>query len=274
MKTPEICPSCGALIEGPVTPQEIPVSASIPVDPPPHYNSQNQTPMGSDEIRNPILAASLGFFLSGWGQWYNGKTWSGLKFFVIWVILQFFIIVTGAGGSLHPSLVLLHLLVSLLLFIITIYGMYDAYKTAQKINAGEVPFSGKSRLFWLPVILLILMLVTIFAVSVMAVNANHATETITHDKVVTVTAQKPDPNHIVVTYRGGPSASLLKYIIVTEADNAANRPAQFIGLSNQTTPLAVGSSTTFSGVDSGTDHVVVYGYFNDNTEQTLLETYL
>jgi len=37
-------------------------------------------------IRQPYLAAILSFFFVGWGQWYNGMTWDGLKFFWLsWV---------------------------------------------------------------------------------------------------------------------------------------------------------------------------------------------
>ncbi|MGA2916921.1 hypothetical protein [Methanoregula sp.] len=281
MMTPEICPSCGVIIEVPATPQETPVSAPSVSATPQGSQNHNHVPANSQEIRNPVLAACLSFFMPGWGQWYNGKTWTGLKYFVVLLILSFFMIGTGGSGA-RPSLIVLHLLLSIVVFAITIYGLYDAYKTAQRINTGEVPFSGKSRLFWIPVILAILMIVVLLALLVMAVfmfgMANHAGSNaggITHTKVVAVTALKStDAHHVIVTYQGGQDADLLNYISVTEADNAGNHLFQRIGLANQTTPLEIGSFTTFSGVDPGQDHIEAFGYFSDNTEQTLLDTWV
>jgi len=34
------------------------------------------------DYRNPWIASILSIFFAGWGQWYNGKTWDGLKFFI------------------------------------------------------------------------------------------------------------------------------------------------------------------------------------------------
>ena len=56
----EICPSCGVRIQPPPAPQPAPVKP---------------------EIRNPPAAVILSFLFTGWGQWYNGQTWEGLKFF-------------------------------------------------------------------------------------------------------------------------------------------------------------------------------------------------
>src|SRR5208283_3899622 len=48
-------------------------------------------------------------------------------------------------------------------FLIWVYGMYDAYTSADKINRGELGFTDKSRLFWIPVVLIILLLVVVVA---------------------------------------------------------------------------------------------------------------
>jgi flagellin FlaB len=42
------------------------------------------------------------------------------------------------------------LILTVVIIGIWIYGMYDAYKTADKINKRKESFSRKSRLFWLP----------------------------------------------------------------------------------------------------------------------------
>ncbi len=78
--------------------------------------SQYQPPVF---YKNPGLAAVLSFFFMGLGQIYNGEIAKGIFFIVVYAIswaLMFIII----GFITTP-----------LLFI---YGMYDAYKSAEKIN--------------------------------------------------------------------------------------------------------------------------------------------
>jgi TM2 domain-containing membrane protein YozV len=104
------------------------------------------------EIRNPIAAIVFSFIFAGWGQWYNGKTWDGLTFFgIFWITLLFAI-----AFSLVASLQAYAALVVGILFVVTIgtwiYGIYDAYKTAERINRRKDGFSGKSKLFFLPVL--------------------------------------------------------------------------------------------------------------------------
>ena len=71
--------------------------------------------------KNPGLAAILSFFWTGLGQIYNGQIGKGIAFIVIQginVLLMFILI----GFITYP--------------ILWIYGMYDAYQTSVKINAG------------------------------------------------------------------------------------------------------------------------------------------
>ncbi len=69
--------------------------------------------------KNPGLAAVLSFFFMGLGQIYNGQIAKGIAFIVIYSIswLLIFILV---GFLTTP--------------ILFIYGMYDAYSSAEKIN--------------------------------------------------------------------------------------------------------------------------------------------
>lgn len=73
--------------------------------------------------KNPGLAAVLSALWVGIGQIYNGEILKGIILIVIYVISIFlmFIII---GFITTP--------------IIWIFGIYDAYNTAKKINAGEV----------------------------------------------------------------------------------------------------------------------------------------
>ena len=69
--------------------------------------------------KNPGLAAILSFFYMGLGQIYNGQIGKGVAFIVMYTISAFLIIIL-IGFITTPTL--------------WIYGMYDAYKSAEKIN--------------------------------------------------------------------------------------------------------------------------------------------
>ena len=127
----EICPSCGVRIQPPPFPRE---------------------------LRSPLLAILLSLFFVGWGQWYNGKTWDGLKLLGAF-LLSFFILLifTSMMGTMPITAIFVVILIFIILAI-WIYGIYDAYKNAERINNGEETFSGKSGLFWLPVALIILVM--------------------------------------------------------------------------------------------------------------------
>jgi TM2 domain-containing membrane protein YozV len=70
-------------------------------------------------MKNPGLAAVLSFFICGLGQIYNGQIMKGIIVIVCYAIawgLTFIVI----GFFIVP--------------IFWIWGMYDAYKTAENIN--------------------------------------------------------------------------------------------------------------------------------------------
>ncbi|MFZ5980697.1 MAG: hypothetical protein ACOYVF_08705 [Candidatus Zixiibacteriota bacterium] len=69
--------------------------------------------------KNPGLAAVLSFFWMGLGQIYNGQIAKGIAFIIFYSI------------SWLLMLVLIGFITTPILFI---YGIYDAYKSAQKIN--------------------------------------------------------------------------------------------------------------------------------------------
>ncbi|MFH1374875.1 MAG: hypothetical protein ABII79_13900 [bacterium] len=74
--------------------------------------------------KNPGLAAVLSFFYMGLGQIYNGQIAKGIFFIVLYsisIVMLVSIIFTVIGIITTP--------------IMFIYGMYDAYKSAVKINA-------------------------------------------------------------------------------------------------------------------------------------------
>jgi TM2 domain-containing membrane protein YozV len=72
--------------------------------------------------KNPGLAAVLSFFYMGLGQIYNGQLAKGI-FFIIMYSVSWVLMLVLVGFITTP--------------ILWIYGMYDAYKSAEKIN-GDI----------------------------------------------------------------------------------------------------------------------------------------
>ena len=79
----------------------------------------NEPPVAQYFYKNPGLAAILSFFYMGLGQIYNGQIAKGVLFMVAYSI------------SIFMIFILIGFITTPILFI---YGMYDAYKSAEKIN--------------------------------------------------------------------------------------------------------------------------------------------
>jgi TM2 domain-containing membrane protein YozV len=71
-------------------------------------------------VANPILALVISFFLPGIGTVYAGNVMKGIIIFVVALIL----------GAL-ATVFLLGIIAYILYVIVWLYGMYDAYTTAQ-----------------------------------------------------------------------------------------------------------------------------------------------
>ena len=70
-------------------------------------------------MKNPGVAAVLSFFYCGLGQIYNGKILKGILLFCTYSV-SWLLMYVGVGFITTP--------------VLWIWGMYDAYKTAEKIN--------------------------------------------------------------------------------------------------------------------------------------------
>ncbi len=77
--------------------------------------------------KNPGLAAVLSFFYMGLGQIYNGQLSKGI-FFIIAYTISWIMMIIVIGFLTTP--------------VMWIYGMYDAYKSAEKINSDIARFAG------------------------------------------------------------------------------------------------------------------------------------
>jgi len=82
---------------------------------------QNMSPPPPPPVfyKNPGLAAVLSFFWMGLGQIYNGQIAKGIAFIVFYAV-SWILMIAIIGFITTP--------------ILFIYGIYDAYKSAQKIN--------------------------------------------------------------------------------------------------------------------------------------------
>ena len=234
----EICPNCGVRIQ--------PVPSAV---------------VSQREIRSPFLAVVLSFFFTGWGQWYCGKTWDGLKIFGAYVVSTILIFVLSVLMVYQPVAVVFVILLFVSMICIWVYGMYDSYKTAEKINKGEETFSKKSGLFWLPVVLIVLVFLLIIA-AVFAAFVFGMAGSISESKIVAATAAR-DGNTIVFTYQGGSDAyqvSKLYYGIGS--------------LTHEWDSPDIGDTVKLYGDASENDHVLMSAEFTDGTQQVILDTYV
>ncbi len=69
--------------------------------------------------KNPGLAAVLSFLIVGLGQIYNGQIGKGLLLF---------------GGAIVSGLLTMVVIGFITLPVLWVYGIYDAYKTANTLN--------------------------------------------------------------------------------------------------------------------------------------------
>ncbi len=75
-------------------------------------------------MKNPGVAAVLSFFITGLGHIYNGMIGKGILLFLIQLV----------------NIGLTSILVGYVtFFIVWIYAIVDAYKSAERINAGSSP---------------------------------------------------------------------------------------------------------------------------------------
>jgi uncharacterized membrane protein YidH (DUF202 family) len=152
---PKFCPACGI-------PLQYENAAICP-------NCGARTALAPEErenIRNPFFAVIYSFLFCGWGQWYNGKTLAGLKFFGAFLVSCVLLYIFSRSGR---DVTALSVILSLVIIGIWVVGMYDAYKTADRINRKKESFFRKSWMFWFPVALVALTIVFVIAIFVLGI---------------------------------------------------------------------------------------------------------
>ena len=116
------CTNCGKelpLISVSITPDEITQSAIQSKQS--TYPEKTVTRTNTEE-KSPLLALFCSLIIPGLGQVYNGKTARGMSIF-LGTLIGLLLIIPG--------------------LIVWIYGMYDAYSMAKKMDAGEIQFLPK-----------------------------------------------------------------------------------------------------------------------------------
>lgn len=86
-------------------------------------------------VVSPTTASMLSFFIPGVGQFYNREVWKGATFvIVIFILFVVTISLTLAKVKFGGSFGVMASVTGALWLIFWIYNIYDAYKTAKKIN--------------------------------------------------------------------------------------------------------------------------------------------
>lgn len=118
----KFCEQCGAAIAA-VSPA--PVSAAAPAS-------------VVQKEKNPRISTILSFFFPGLGSVYNGDTLKGVAIYIGAIIGMFLFIVPGV--------------------IVWIYGMYEAYTTAKKMNEGLIPYKEANTMVIIGFIVVVLVI--------------------------------------------------------------------------------------------------------------------
>jgi TM2 domain-containing membrane protein YozV len=124
------CEQCGAAVA------EAPAAAPA-ATPAPAAQAEVQAPAAKEE-KNPLIAVILSFFFPGLGSVYNGDTLKGVAIYIGVLIGIFLFILPG--------------------IIVWVYGMYDAYTTAKKMNEGRIPFKPANTMAMIVFIVIVLVL--------------------------------------------------------------------------------------------------------------------
>lgn len=99
----EICPKCGVRQAG--------------------YTTQ------TNEKKSPVLSLILSFLIPGLGQFYNGHIEKGIILIVGYFLFIFLTVIL--------TFILVGFFLAIIPFLIWVFGMYDAYVSADRINKGQ-----------------------------------------------------------------------------------------------------------------------------------------
>jgi hypothetical protein len=111
------------------------------------FNGEKTQGRDGSPRKDGLVALSTSFFIPGWGQVYNGDGWLKGWLYGIGIIIGYYIFV-------FPAL------------IVWLYGVYNAYSTAKKMNSGIVPYRETTAVkFWLYPIIAVLIFVILASIA-------------------------------------------------------------------------------------------------------------
>ena len=115
-------------------------------------NVNPAAPAAPQKQKNPLLAAIGSFLIPGLGQVYNGEgILKGLLYFIGMFIGSFILVIPGLA--------------------IWLYSIYNAYKVAEKINLGQIPYKEVSLLKIVGYIILYFVIVFVLVAIVIIFSA-------------------------------------------------------------------------------------------------------
>jgi len=125
-KDPEDVTRTNRVPDRPVGPEKVTDPVAVQPSPAPVSGAVSQYPPAAvpERIRNPSLAAALSL-LPGLGQVYNGMLLKGIILFVATILGLLIYIIPGAC--------------------VWVFSIYDAFRTAEKINRGEMAFGPQKK---------------------------------------------------------------------------------------------------------------------------------
>lgn len=213
--------------------------------------------------KEPILAAIGSFIIPGAGQIYNGDSFiKGLLILLGTTIGALFLVIPG--------------------LIIWLYGIYDAYKMSEKINAGTVPnreVSGINLLLFIIVAIVWMVvwfvIITILLAAVIAAFVFGMGSSVQETHVVSFIADRTSDGSLTIVNEGGRDINKLEYVELSfvDANGATVGPDTIDNLSGYGvtgTLDTVGSSCTIDGKKcTNPTQIILRGTFNDGSTQVL-----
>jgi TM2 domain-containing membrane protein YozV len=85
--------------------------------------------------KSPVIASIASFFIPGLGQLYIGEIVKGLAFITVGAMLGFLAFVMVLPSLMAPGLLEFVLVLGVPYLAFWAYNIYDAYRTADKINS-------------------------------------------------------------------------------------------------------------------------------------------
>ncbi len=114
---PKFCPNCGANLPNPDIKFCNECGSQIIY---PATVDSKKPDLVYREEKSPWVATLCSFFIPGLGQVYNGDTAKGIAVFLGTLVGSFLLFIPG--------------------LLVWLFGLYDAYTTAKKMNAGYISF--------------------------------------------------------------------------------------------------------------------------------------